>query len=237
MKKLWKLLRVIAIGAVIMVSAFAVAGCANDSDDGNNNNNGSGGSSLVGTTWVNNRGTPAQSFIFTNADEGAVTGAKIAYYASTLFKENQSASGSQVYISGSPYPITLNGNTLTVTGYIPAANQGGTATDVAFKRVEGTSGASIHGAWVPSSLASNSPQYTLLIIRTGTAETYTSVTSNNWGQHAYTPGSDTTGTYITWGSNTNVLARYTINPEGTLDITPPAGGNQITGLYNLITGW
>jgi hypothetical protein len=171
MKKLWKLSRVIAIGAVIMVSAFAVAGCANDSDDGgndNNSNNGGGGGSLSGM-WGSPRSSPTNLFMFTETNDPGITGAKISYYSNQLTQENTQA-GTNVSISGTVYPIAVSGNTLTVSGYSPAA-AGGAATDVAFKRVEGTSGSTIHGFWVPASLAPGSPQYTLIIIKTGTADT------------------------------------------------------------------
>lgn len=227
MKEFYKFLGIIAIGTVIVVSTLALMGC--DNSTGSSSGGGDDPPSLTGN-WVDDRDNPTRAFIFTNVSDAAISGAKVAYYSTNLTDENQTATGTQIYIGGTAYTYSLSGNAMTVTGYSPAAQQGGNPTDVTFNRAQGTSGSTMHGIWV-SNLASTSQQYTLLIIRTGSASIYTSVGSGNWGQATYTLSSDANATYVKW-DNGNPTA-YTLSTDPTqLAITPP-GGNRITGLITL----
>jgi hypothetical protein len=217
--------------ALALVFGITLAGCEN-SAGGGSGDGGGGGDSLLGS-WVNNRGNPSQVFIFTDVSDTAITGAKVAYYSTNLTPENTDATGTQVTISGTAYTYTLSNNTLTLTGYKPAA--GGTAIDVIFDRAKGTSGSTMHGIWV-SRLASTDASYTLFIVRSGSAKTYTAVGSANWGESPYTLSGDANATYIKWGNGNPVTYTKTANPDN-LDITPPGGGNTITGLITLGGNW
>ncbi|MDR0721822.1 MAG: hypothetical protein LBF75_03365 [Treponema sp.] len=209
--------------ALTLVFGMTLTGCDNgSSDDGSGGGGGGGDNSLTGS-WVDNRATPTRAFIFTDEADTAIAGAKVAYYSTNLTAGG--TAGNDVTIGGTAYTLTLAGNTLTLTGYDTTVQ--GNPVDVIFDRVKGTSGSTIHGIWC-SRLASSHQKYTLLIIRSGNANVFTAVGSNNWGQSAYTLSSDANNTYIKWGNGNPVVYTKTTDPTG-LDITPPVG-QQITGL-------
>jgi hypothetical protein len=203
-----------------LVFGMTLAGCDNGttSDD-----NGGGGNPLLGS-WVNNRANPRQVIIFTDVADAAVAGAKVAYYSANLTREQTAATGTQVTIGGADYTYSLVSNVLTVDSY-GQAGAAGNRPDVIFDRAKGTSGSTMHGIWI-SRLAANNQSYTLLVIRTGTAATYTAVGSNNWGESPYTLSGDANTTYIKWGAGNPVAYTKTTNPDE-LSIPLPAGGQPI----------
>jgi hypothetical protein len=213
------------IPVLALVFTLTLAGCDNGSTS--DPAPAAGNNSLTGS-WVDIRATPTQAFIFTDVADPAITGAKVAYWCTTLSNENQSVTGgNSLSINNTSYTFTVNGNTLTVAGY-GTAQQGGDRPSVTFNRAQGTSGSTMHGVWI-SDLAPDNQKYTLLIIRSSTANIFYAVGQNNWGVTAYTLSSDANATYIKWG-NGNPIA-YTKESDPTaLNITPPGGGQQITGL-------
>lgn len=210
---------------------LVLAGCDNGST-GDGGDSGTSASSLTGI-WVDDRSTPTTTYIFTNEDDPAITGSKVAYYSTNLTDEgaNAAATGNQITVSETAYQYVLNGNTLTLTGYIPGVG-GAAATDADFTRAKGSSGSTMHGIWI-SSLASGNARYTMIIIRSGTARTFTAVGSANWGESAYVLSSDANATFIKWGNGNPVAYTKYTNPDS-LDITRPAGGGATdTGLITL----
>jgi hypothetical protein len=128
--------------ALALVFGMTLAGCDNGStDDGG----GDGGNDLVGS-WVNDRDIPARVVIFTNVADAAIAGANVAYWSTLLIRENTPASGSEVFIGGTPYSFTVNGNTLTVTAY-GEMDAMGNRPNVTFSRAKGSSGTTMHGVW------------------------------------------------------------------------------------------
>ena len=212
-----------------LVFVMALTGCENGSSGGDNNNGGGGdgGNPLLGS-WVDVRANPTQVFIFTDEADAAITGARVAYYSTALTQEATAATGSQITIGQTAYTYTLHGNTLTLNAY-------GSSGNVVFDRAQGTSGSTMHGVWV-SRLASTDVSYTLLIIRTGSAVTFTSVGAANWGESPYTLSSDANTMYIKWGNANPIAYTKTSNPDQ-LDITPPGANQPITGLITLGGSW
>jgi hypothetical protein len=208
--------------ALALVFGMTLAGCDNGSTSdpapAPNNN------PLAGS-WVDTRTTPGVVFIFTDEADAAITGAKVAYWSTNLRDEGAAASatGTDVTIQGTSYTYSLSGNTLTVNAYGTAPVGGGTRPDVIFDRAKGTSGSTMHGIWI-SRLASSDLQYTLLIIRTGTARTFTSVTSANGGEAAYSYQADATSTSIKWGNGN--YNSYTKTSDPTQLTIPDPNGQQ-----------
>jgi hypothetical protein len=217
--------------ALTLVFGITLAGCENGTGGGDDGGGG-GGDSLLGS-WVDNRVNPDKVFIFTDVADTAIAGAKVAYYSTDLNPEGTDATGTDITISGTGYTYTLSNNTLTLEGYKPVA--GGPAIDVVFDRAKGTSGSTMHGIWV-SKLASTDTRYTLLIIRSGSAKTYTAVGSAKWGESPYTLSRDANATYIKWGNGSPVSYTKTANPD-TLDITTLPGGGNVNGLMTLGGNW
>jgi hypothetical protein len=218
--------------AFTLVFGMTLAGCDNGSTSDDGGSGSGGGNSLTGS-WVDARATPTEAFIFTDVVDAAVAGAKVAYYSTNLSNENTTATGNQVTIEGTSYTYTIANNVLTVTGYGVADAQGN-RPNVVFNRAQGTSGSTMHGIWI-SNLASTNARYTLLIIRSSSANIFTSVGQNSWGESPYSLSSDANATYIKWGNNNPIAYTRTTNPDQ-LDITPPGGGNQLTGLITQ-TSW
>jgi hypothetical protein len=214
------------IFSLTLIFATALIGCPGTTDD---TPPPAATQSLTGI-WVDNRTTPTKAYIFTDVTDAAVAGAKVAYYSTNLTAGNQAATGTEVTIGNSAYTFTLASNTLTLIGY-GIAQGGGSRPDVVFDRAQGSSGTTIHGVWV-SRLPSTDQQYTLLIIRTGTANVFTSVGSNNWGVTAYTLTANANTTYITWGGNNPIAYTKETNPD-TLDISAPGGNAPDAGLITL----
>jgi hypothetical protein len=210
-----------------LVFGMTLAGCDNGSTGDDNNG---GGNSLLGS-WVDDRTNPTEAIIFTNVNDDAISGAKVAYYSANLTKLNNPAQGGQVTINGTAYQYTLGDNTLTLDDYGTDAQ--GNPADVLFNRAKGTSGSTIHGIWV-SALASTDPKYTLLIIRSSSAITFISVGQANWGVAAYTLNEDRNSTQIKWGNGSyNPYTRNT-NPDQ-LDVNTP-NNQMLNGLW-LLSAW
>jgi hypothetical protein len=203
--------------ALMLVFGITLTGCDNGSTSGGGG--GGGGNALVGS-WVNDRDNPARVVIFTNVADAAIAGANVAYWSTLLTPENTPASGSEVFIGGTPYSFTVNGNTLTITAY-GEMDAMGNRPNVTFNRAKGSSGTTMHGVWI-SDLPSGNLRYTLLIIRTGSAKTYTAVTSARWGASAYSLSSDANTTYIKWG-NSNPTAYTKYSDPTSLNVPTPGG--------------
>jgi hypothetical protein len=216
------------IPALALVFALTLVGCDNGSTDtGGGGDDGGGSSNSLTGSWVDDRTTPNVAFIFTDVADTAITGAKIAYWSTNLNDEGTGspATGNDITINRTAYTYTLSGNTLTLDNY----DAGATQSNVTFDRAKGTSGSTMHGIWI-SRLASTNQLYTLLIIRTGTARTFTSVGAGTGGEVAYSLSSNANTTYITWGNNNPTTYTKTADPTQ-LTITDPNGQQQ----PNLIT--
>jgi filamentous hemagglutinin family protein len=201
--------------ALALVFGMTLVGCDNGGGGGGG---GGGGDSLTGS-WVDNRNTPGIVFIFTDVADAAITGAKVAYWSTALNDEGTAASatGDTVTINGQPYSYKLTDNNTTMT----VDNYGG-QTSAIFNRAKGTSGSTMHGIW------SHSGSSTLLIIRTGTGMTFTSVGAGNGGEIAYTLQADANATSIKWrNSNYNT---YTKTTDPTQLTIPDPNGQQQTPL-------
>jgi hypothetical protein len=225
------------IPALALVFGLTLVGC----DDGSTTDPAptapaAGSNSLTGS-WVNNRTTPTQAFIFTDVD-AATAGAKVAYWSTNLSAQTTAASGTVVYINNVSYSYSMTDtNTLTVTAY--GVDAAGNVRNVPFKRAPGTSGSSMYGIWI-SNLPPSDNGYTLLIIRSNTAATLTTVGQGSWGETYYSLMSDATGTSIKWSTGNYVLYnRYSGTPD-TLDLPPPplGAGQAIANLYRMeTTAW
>jgi hypothetical protein len=205
------------IGLMLIFGMALLVGCPTEDDD----NGGSSSNPLLGT-WADVKptvGRATETIIFTD-EVGTLEDTKKAYYSTNLSRDSNGLSANdEIRVSGTPYPYTVTGDTLTLIGYTPAA--GATpATNVNFTRVLPGSGR--YGVWY-SSVASNHAQYTFLIIRSN-GEVYYSVGSDDWGIQSYILSSDTAGTYIKWGNGTP--GSYT--KDGTdLSIRMPTGGAAV----------
>ncbi|MDR3333587.1 MAG: hypothetical protein LBT13_01690 [Treponema sp.] len=219
MKKKGFLTGILSLALVFGMALFV--GCPADDDDGGG---GGGGSNPLLGTWVDVKptvGVANETIIFTD-EAGSLAGTKKAYYSTNLTKENNPVSATnEIPVNGVMYPSTQTGDSLTLTGYTPAA--GATpAADVNFTRI--LPGSSRIGVWYSSSVASGNARYTLLIIRSN-GEVYRSVGSANWGIESYILSSDAAGTYIKWGNG--APASYT--KDGTdLSIRMPTGGGAVS---------
>jgi hypothetical protein len=201
--------------ALALVFGLALAGCG----DGGGGGEETPANELSAGSWVDSRASPTTAFIFTNQAEGVQAGAKIAYWSTNLSEEQRSASSSEIMIRGTSYPYTYESNKLLLPGYVN------------FNRAKGTSGSSISGIWISSDVSSDSPRYTLLIIRTGTGTTYTSVGADNGGESAYTLTKDANTTYIKWSDLVPLPYSKTADPTQ-LALTAP-NGIRISDLMTL----
>jgi hypothetical protein len=218
------------IPALALVFGMILAGCDNGSTDSGGGGGGGGNNSLTGS-WVDNRAIPTRAFIFTDVADAAITGAKVAYWSTNLISENTAATGTEVTIGGTAYTYTLSDNTMTVTNY--GINAAGNAENVTFNRAKGTSGSTMHGIWI-SNLPSTDANYTMLIIRTSSANILSSVGSANMGEAAYALSSDANASYIKWG-NGNPMGYIKDSDPTSLTITAP-NNQQIAGLITQ-PGW
>jgi hypothetical protein len=182
-----------------------------------------------------NRALPDNTtiFIFTDVAHETIVGSKVAYYSTDLDKMTAAATGSEITIGGTPYNYVLSAdkNTLTLKTYgnAPAT---GTAPDVDFSRAKGYPGTGITGIWI-SDLPSNNAKYTLLMIKSGTAEVYASV-GTNWGKDiAYALTYDANNTYIKWDNSTSNVVYTKYSDPVSLDIPNPVAAGTITGLQTV----
>jgi hypothetical protein len=238
MKKLYTLLGVIAIGAVI---AIGLVGCDNGSTDDNGGGvtSGGGDNPLLGT-WVNDLALTALGNVFVFTDEpvtgpGIAANTKLAYYASV-----GGGPGADYVVNGQVYTIPVGGqnytaditslgsNKFTLTSFVavvPTTNPDG---KMDFKRAPGTTGSQLQGIWVSDLTTWGNTNAGLTIILIG-GPNYKKVWSANGAASAsdanYRATEDAGTTYISWngGANTSYTKR-TVGNSTTLSITPPVGG-------------
>jgi hypothetical protein len=193
---------------IILTFGLILVGCDKDDDGGGNNNS---NDPITGTAWRSQNGTaanPGSLLIFSKVSGST----KYFYNITNVTAENTNLDidNKEVTIDGSPYPYTQSGNTLTVTGYKPAAVAGGAATDVAFTRIEGSTNTGVYDVWFTSGEGTASAVYTVLVIKAD-KKTFTAVGNANWSRRVYTV--NVANNRIEW-TDGNVVP-YTLNPKAT----------------------
>jgi hypothetical protein len=217
------------IVCMALAIGLVLTGCPTE-DSGGGDGGGSSASSIKGI-WVDVRVAPTLAYIFTDVDDAVIPGSKVAYYSTSLTNEGTPASGTEIRISGTAYTYTLSADksTLTLNGYTTDAQ--GNPSNVVFERAQGYSGTTVNGIWI-SRLASGDAKYTMIIVRSGTADVFTSIGSANWGVTAYALSSDANSTYIKWGNAAPAAYTKESDPVA-LNIPRPTGGVPDNGLIML----
>jgi hypothetical protein len=238
MKKLYKLLGVIAIVAVI---AIGLAGCDNGStDDGSGSGvTGGGGDNPLLGTWVDDLNLTALDDVFVFTDEpvtgpGIAANTKLAYYASV-----GGGAGTDYSVAGQVYTIPVGGrnytaditslgsNKFTLTGFVTAVPTTNPDGKMDFKRAPGTTGSQLQGIWVNdlTTWGNTTAGLTIILIGGLNSRKVWSASGANASNANYRATEDAGTTYISWngGANTSYTKR-TVNNSTTLSITPPVGG-------------